>query len=192
MKKNLKYIIGIAIAFTVAVALFVAITPAYKTKANVNALTIRSSNTQNPVAANSTTTRVFMTPGTGTTTITNYTENADLLQNNVQFESSSTASTLAWQNEYSDDNVNWFEEDNFIQPTTLGVVISAFSGLANTDHASTTVVHRWNPGTVATSSKSFPTPPYPARYTRIKYFLPAGSANGTMWAQTTLKTFNNQ
>lgn len=181
MQKIIKIVVGV-LAFALIIVGVMQVTTL---KANVDGLDIRSTNTQNPLAANSTTTRSYMNAGTGTTTITSFTPLTDEISLMVQFEGSSTAAVLGWQYEWSNDNVNWFEED-------LPLSIAAGGTQANIDHASTTITHRWNPGTVATSSKAVRVPNIPARYTRVKFFIPIGGASGAVWAQMVNKSLNNQ
>lgn len=132
------------------------------------------------VNTTATTTATFMTPGTATSTLTMNTWNVDKADVWIHFIASSTASTLQWQYQYSNDNVTWYNEDYTIAPTTLGV--------ATFEHASTTITHRWTPGTTATSTKVVTIPDISSNFKRAVFSLVIGSANGRLWTDATIKS----
>lgn len=125
-----------------------------------------------------TSTVTYMTPGTATTTLSYSSDGVEKGALYVQFTASTSVATLAWTNQFSNNNIDWFEED--IYGSTIGV------SQVTIEHASTTVTHRWTPGnTIAsTSRKTLIIPSTPSKYTRFNFSLPIGSTNGAIWAQT--------
>lgn len=137
----------------------------------------------------------FMTPGTGTTTIAFLSHDLEEQYAHLFFTSSTSAARLDWQYQWSNGNSDgvdcssvqtaceWYEEDQ------VGVYTTA---LNNVEHASTTITHRWNPGstTAFTARKALAIPTNRAKYTRAQFFIPAGSTNGTLYVQF-VKTLPN-
>lgn len=134
--------------------------------------------------ATETTSPNYMTPGTATTTLTfNSTTQGDrALPDELNLYLQSTASTSAtvweWKYQYSMNNIDWFDED-MQTPSALT------PGLDTYEHASTTITHRWNPGstTASTTRKIFDVPTYGARYIRAVIGIGIGTANGSLWAE---------
>ena len=128
-----------------------------------------------------TTTVAYMTPGTATTTLSFNSADNEKNQLYLQLTASTSASILNWQYQFSNNNIDWFEEDAV--SSTVGVSPS------ETLHASTTITHSWKPGsTVAsTSLKTVSLPNVPAKYTRVQFFAPIGGGNSLVWAQVAQK-----
>lgn len=141
--------------------------------------------------SSATTSPNFMTAGTATTTFnlydtTQFFDDSGFDQNQlfIAFKASTSAATLQWQYEFSNNAVDWYEEDI---PVQYGVG----QGISTMDHASTTITHRWLPGsTVAsTSYKTLTIPNNAARYKRVVFSIPVGSTAGAVWAQAANKQY---
>ena len=145
--------------------------------------------------AAATTTKAFMTPGTGTSTtpvydayaqtfsggITSKSDKAGLL---VQFTGSSTASILGAAVEYSQDGIDWYRnfvvDPNQIATSTTSSTFSVVNPFAfSWKFASSTLgtASAVNPN-LSTAALLIPTP---FRYTRVVFTLTG--ANGAVWAQ---------
>lgn len=170
----------------------------HRAGANVNAINVRDLTETNFIGqSKATTTQAYLRPGTAlaTTTYVLYTEQSDINALNLTAVSSTSAAVFGWQYAYSNDpscsttaNCNWFEEDI---PAQYGLA----NGISTQDHASTTITHRWNPGSTiaSTTYKTIPLPQVAARYTLVRFFMVNGSAtNGSINARAALKSINNQ
>lgn len=86
---------------------------------------------------------------------------------------SSTATTVSWVIQYSNDNVNWFDADNIIAPV-VGVPIV---------HASST--NTWIVGTTTPQGKIITIPTVASLYKRVVFGATVGTS--TLWVQDTEK-----
>lgn len=140
-----------------------------------------------------TTTINYMTPGTGTTTITydtylsvqggipNNLSAAATLALGIQFHASSSNSILAWRYEYSTDNIDWYSDD------------AQIAGSATTSPTYAVKTFSENYWSFATSTggtsqsdkgmKLVRNIPTPTRYIRVVFYVPAGSANAAVWGE---------
>lgn len=133
-----------------------------------------------------TTTVAYMTPGTASTTLSwdNYTVDESFLF--IQFAAARGSSTLAWNEQFSNNNVDWYEEDNVAPPVGV-TAISRF------DHASTTVTHYWAPNSsvtaTSTARKMIKLSPSASYYRRVVFTAPIGgnAQTGELWAEVTAK-----
>lgn len=131
-----------------------------------------------------TTTPVFMTPGTATTTYTfaagdssfSPSRDADATYMFLQYNASTTASEVDWKYQFSNDNVDWFDEDG----TTATNAIT-------TTHASTTITHKWIPNLTGFSRKVVAVPFFASNYKRVVFTTPIGTANGSLWIMDNTK-----
>jgi hypothetical protein len=174
MNKYLKYILSsmTAILLFVVCGYFVAQTSVVQ--AAIQQLGLRTQ------TATATTTVAYMTPGTASTTITvdNSLNTPNEMSLYVQLTSSTTATVLNWEYEYSMDQIDWWDED--LTPTSVAIADT------QVQHSSTTITHVWNPGdaNASTSNKVFIMPnKYAARYSRVVFTLPIGVDNGALWAE---------
>lgn len=139
--------------------------------------------------ATATSSFAFITPGTGTSTVTydtfvnGSTQMPDKLALLIQFTASSTSSTLLTNIEYSNDGVDWYQKgiDDLLAttsaPVSLGNVpqyswlfasstpgLGAVSGTNNRDGRSIILN-------------------VPTRYVRAIFSMKIGGTNGSVWAQ---------
>lgn len=144
-------------------------------------------------SATATSTMSFMSPGAATTTY----QLDGLASNKVQemgeidsaavyiaFNASSSSSILAYQVQYSNNNVDWYGESASLSTANANI---ASTSNAVTQEASTTVTHLWSPGASGTSTKAILLPPLPAKHERLIFSIPVGSANGAIYFETALK-----
>lgn len=138
-----------------------------------------------------TTSPSYMTAGTATTSCIWANDSANYTSLLLQFTASTSGAILGWTYEFSNGNncdiagnssgsgCDWFEED--------GVILPATGVLAFMEHASTTITHRWQPGssTASTSLKAVPIPKVAAKYARARFFIPIGSTSGGVLATPT-------
>lgn len=136
-------------------------------------------------SATATSTVSYMTGGTATTT---YNLNgglntlmADVDQSNVfiQFTASTSASTLQWQVQRSNDGIDWFDEDATVAITSASNVVV---------HASSSL-NSWTPSntTASTSRKVITISRVASYYARLVFSIPPGSTGGAIWTQDTEK-----
>lgn len=130
----------------------------------------------------------YMTAGTATTTLTldncsderTAIDTASLL---IHFSSSTTPPTLKWRYQFSQDNIDWYEEDvalNSNATTTEAVrTFHEYSWL----YASTTPLA----GGTSEDALKLVTVPVPTRYVRAVFYLPAGSSPADVWADFIVK-----
>lgn len=120
----------------------------------------------------------YMTPGTATTTLTVSKDKGSVLSLFVAFTASTSPAILNWDYQFSNNGVDWYEEDNVIDPTTLAL-------LARFDHASTTVTHAWSPqsSTASTSYKVIDMPDTPSKFSRVRFTVPVGTVNSSIYAE---------
>jgi hypothetical protein len=136
-------------------------------------------------SATATTSPTYMTPGTATSTVVWDSREVDSNTVMIQFTASTSAARLDWYTQYSNNynpstgNGDWYNED---------ARLSSISGI---DHASTTVTHRWLPGstTASTSLKAVQVSEVASRWKRIVFFIPVGvsSTNGALYTEIAQK-----
>lgn len=181
-----KLITGIS-----ALALFLAFTPV----ASANSSYFSPS--ASTAAATSTVT--YMTPGNATTTVTydSYNLNgtnqsgtvnsfaADHALALVQFAASSTTSNLLINEEYSPDNVDWYQGSQTLidknATTTTTVSLSPVPQYSYLFASSTPGLGAITAANSATSTLAISIPT-PTRYIRLVFSLKLGGGNGALWA----------
>ena len=149
--------------------------------------------------AAATSTVSYMTPGTATTTLVidsfklvqSSTETPNPTAYNalslaIQFEATSTSSSLARYYEYSSDNIDWYPENEVttINATTTIEIqhrkLYQFSFPATSTPLS-------NAELPVTNGKArvhkIVDVPILARYVRVNFYIPVGSTNGAVWAE---------
>lgn len=152
--------------------------------------------------SSATTSPVYMTPGKATSTLTYDSYYVNSLGNTtktdsgvvlLQVSASSTATTIATDVEYSQDNIDWFQDGGVAVPafstTTRPVGLALVSDSIFT-FASTTAGRAAVGANQATTTRAFAINT-PTRYIRLVFTMPVGSANGTVWAQFVPAKENN-
>ena len=124
----------------------------------------------NNVTNNGTTTRSYIAVGNASTTLTANVGSADETWMYLHIVSSSSASTLRWEVEYSLDNADFYGEDMASSSVMNNVVKATFI-----DHSSTTPIHRWNPGRTATTTKMVKLPAGVGNYVRVSFSALGGN-----------------
>lgn len=146
-------------------------------------LDIRSTNTTNPMA---TTTVNYMTPGTGTTTLSLYTANTDQVDLNVLYNASGTQSILKWRYEESPDNLNWYADSNeLVANATTTTVVRDFAEYSWVYATSTAGTSQAN-----VALKHIKVPNIASPYWRAVFYVPAGAGNGAVYVQSVQKSAN--
>jgi hypothetical protein len=142
--------------------------------------------------SSATTSPNYMTTGTATTTLSmdahsfgesSKIDNASLL---VQFHaSSSLASTLNFRFQFSDDNINWYDENEVLNSNaTTTQITHGFHEYTWLQAASTTEKSTIGNGTATSSQSSrLISIPTPTRYVRTLFYVPAGSQNAAVYAE---------
>lgn len=154
----------------------------------------------NTSTATATSTIAFMTPGTGTTTLT-----YDAFQYNstngrfgsgrtsvndailaFQYTGSSSVATTALnvRLEYSDDNVDWYPlslETTTTATDTPMTRYQEFQFIMDDAHEATDGVLGTSVGT--RQHQALKVDDMPTRYVRAVFYVPAGSVNGSLWAE---------
>ena len=170
MKTLKKFLIGLSAIALIAVFAFLLAQNPNNAKANPSRFAHNYTAQATSTLVSATSTLTFITDGA---------DRADLL---LIYRASSSAASLKWTYEYSNNSIDWFGEDYI-----------AAQNNTNAIHASTTPVHFWTPsdwtavGTTSSSSiKSILNIPVSnANYMRVK-FNPVG-ANGLIWADAIVK-----
>lgn len=141
-----------------------------------------------------TTSPVYMTPGTGTTTVTidnmsggTYASDSAvvLMQITATSTTDSTAPILGVRIDGSYNGVDWYTQSNNITTTGTSTILTGFSGDYRINFASSTA----NLGASATTSRvheSFKIDT-PLRYTRAVFYAPIGGGNMALWANLVAK-----
>lgn len=137
--------------------------------------------------AAATSTRVYMTPGTATTTLVfdSYLQgqirgvNQGVLL--TQLTASSTATTLKINEEVSQDGIDWYA-DNTMEGTTTNVYSLSPANSYFYQYSSTTPNGAVVPATANQGFKAV-TLDFPTRFIRIFYTLALGGTNGAVWGQ---------
>ena len=127
--------------------------------------------------AAATTTIVYMTPGTGTTTLAydsldNGSDSAVLL---TQFTASSTSATLAIRLQYSQNGIDWYD-DNLLSSTNSTTTAVKTVNVANS--------YAWAAAAAGANLKAIDVPT-PTRYVRAIYSVTG--ANAGVWASLVAK-----
>lgn len=121
-----------------------------------------------------TTSIAYMTAGTGTTTSPTFvTALADQLDLNIVLSASSTASTLNWRYEFSDNNVDWYTEAGDTTSNATTSILTRDGKIYSWTFASSTT----GSGNDTRAFQHVKIKDIAAAYTRVIFFLPAGSAN---------------
>lgn len=178
MNKTLKTVLTVIVVAAVLLGI-VSLLKTEKAKAQPSDFRLEVSSTVG------TSTRVYMTPGTATTTTSAILmADIDKVDLYTLFTASTTAAYLQWRYEYSLNQVDWYNDDSIVTPTT-------FAGLSNLVHASTTINHQWAPGntTASTTGKVLTLPETTANFVRVVFSIPTGvsSSNGAIWYALALK-----
>lgn len=132
--------------------------------------------TTTPGEASATTTVTYFLPTSATTTITGYSNRADLIDLNLLEVASSTATAWLYTVQFSPNyvsatgNGDWYNED--CSTITSNILIT---------HGAGQCVHTWTPGTTATVKKNFSIGTTQARWFRINF--QATVAGGSLYAQ---------
>ena len=138
-----------------------------------------------------TSTLAYLSAGTGTTTLTfdlgaSGAQGADSAILNTQFTASSTSSVLKVYLEYSQDGVDWYQNNLGTQATT-----SAQQDIGTSEQYFLWKFASSTPGYGAITNTNITnkviTIPTPERYVRATYTMPAGSSAGAIWASFVAK-----
>ena len=139
-----------------------------------------------------TTSLTYMTGGTGTTTLSFATENADIVAYNLMLGSSTTVPTLCSRTQYSMNNVDWFAEteDLNVNATTTNLTRDAKETCWL--YASTTPnSSKYTTGTGSATTTyvyiQYKVKDIVASYMRTLFYLPAGSAASNLWVEAVKK-----
>lgn len=177
--KLLKYIIGLVVIASVGLMV---------TQVDANApyfLRVFSNVLATPATFyTSTSTPVFMSPGTATTTVvmnsqfTGYDEAALL----IQLTSSTTATELRWIYQFSQDAKDWYDEsvENSTNATTTNV--SMTPKVYRWVFASSTDI-RGGTGIANTIARKLVMVPTPTQYTRVIFYIPIGLGNASLYTE---------
>lgn len=179
MKKNYKKIIASAI---ILLGILGGVNYAHANPSGFGATQQTSSATTSPV---------YLTPGTGTSTLTfdsygGSSSPALALKNNdafalLRFAGSSTASVLGINAEYSQDCIDWYSDSLVTAPTTTAVNSLNVNNSMSWTFASSTVGGKGlNATTGATSTKAIRLQT-PTRCMRLVFSITGG--NGALWGQ---------
>ena len=168
--------------------LYVVLVLPMMTHANPSGLALCATSANN----NATTAPSFMTPGTATTTVFCPTDGADQLDLDIVLKASSSAAVggteLRYRYEYSHNNVDWYIGQEEIVPTeaTSTVRVPANFTEYAWKYASSTA--EASAGNADTAFKRVQIKDIGSKYFRVKLYLPAGSANGTVYAEIVKKS----
>lgn len=187
-----KFEIGAVFAVVCAALFAVFIFTSHKAEANPLGFSCSSQ------TGNATTTNAFMTPGTATSTLlfdtycvtgtnqqnTGNTFVASDLNLLTQLQASSTATVLNITAEYSQDGIDWYQ-DNYVATVSTTTVTSNYVSDISTPNSYKWTFASSTTGGVATANNNRIGKVIhlhvPTRFVRIVYTLASGSTNGTIW-----------
>lgn len=180
----------IKISFLAGVAIIagfsILINPASANPSDLNRVFMTKNGGSSSQTIVSTSTGVTYTgPSTATTSFPFSSDRTDQLDLNLSVSGSSSATTLIWTYEFSNDNLscdtqptacNWFPESG-----------SSIDSINTVTYSSSTVIHSWKPadGAFATSSLNVTVPSVASRYTRVLFQMT--QASGTLYAEVARK-----
>lgn len=181
-----KKISGIKVSVIVILALLgiLSVTDTKSVKANPSFFTEGKS-------ASASTTLSFLSPGNGTTTVTfNPTLDGNFAALNDggtvllgQFTSSSTAPTLKFRREISQDGIDWYPDSVVLASNATTTALAGNFGEYSISFATTTDNVNNPPGSGTNIRLHFSIAiASPTRYTRFVFYVPAGGVNGGLWA----------
>lgn len=114
----------------------------------------------------------YMTAGVSTTTSQTFkTALADQLDLNIMMVASSTASTLNWRYEFSDNNVDWYTESGDTTSNATTSIITRDGKIYSWVFASSTS----GTGNATRAFQHIKIKDIAAAYTRVIFFIPPGS-----------------
>jgi hypothetical protein len=185
LKKHVVPIVLIAAGLFLAILAVLLYAP-MRTNANPSKVTIYSTDPDFASTSPShiaTSTLNFMRPGTATTTLSAPIDGIDQVDLFILFKASTTNSTLRWRYEYSHNNVDWYLGQEEMVPTeaTSTVNVPATFTEYAWKYASSTA--EASAGNADTAFKRVQVKDLGARYMRVKFYLPTGSANGAVYAE---------
>lgn len=163
--------LAIVITALAALCLLLGIVSMSPQNSKASGFSLSAHDTNNDSGA--TTTQSFLTSGNASTTFATFTPQADQIRQNWVFVASSTSSCLQWQNSYSNNNVDWYGEDN----------ASTTNKLAN--EAPGPLIHVWCPAISGTSTLMTLISTAGEKYSRTQFV--ATGANGSVYLQEILK-----
>lgn len=140
----------------------------------------------NGTTTTATTSVVYMSPGAATTTYSfdagaGAAGSTDGAVFTVQLIGSSTATTLNIAFEYSQDNVNWYNDRLITSASTTQTFNLNSPNIYQWSFSSTSV--QGGVAGITTTNRRIITVPTPTRYVRAVLTLPAGSLNGSVWGE---------
>jgi len=185
MKKIIYWLIGIAIVVGLG----------YYYKTNQPAFFGGVFQTDAPIyltGNSATTTKIYLSSigtagATATSTVTINTYGVESVDMNLQYVASTTSSNLVWILEFSDNNIDWYNED-----------VASVAGSVVTHNATATstpalTMHSWTPGAIgnpqAPFMKNTTITPIASRYMRVSFS--SWAANGSLWGEVILKRPTN-
>jgi hypothetical protein len=140
------------------------------------------------IAGASTSTLAYMTPGTGTTTLTynntiNGLDSASIL---IQYTATTTGSpVLKMRVEHSQDGVDWYSEAGILTSNASTTNLTgSFADYQFNIATSTSVI---GPSGSVTRINQLVRINTPLKYNRAVFYVPAGGGNGGLWAQLVAK-----
>lgn len=100
----------------------------------------------------------------------------------IQFTASSTTSVLGWKYEYSQDGIDWYEDD-YMDAGRLSTssIVNVSAGYTQTWTFASSTVGGQTPAASNQISGKLVTVPVPMRYVRVVFYS-ASTARGAVWA----------
>lgn len=138
-----------------------------------------TASTGTSVGSFSTTTLFYLSatgdnPTTASTTLSCDTKDADLVDINLNFRATSTATVLMYEVQFSHNNVDWFAEDTKSVDSTIA-----------TSHGKNGTVHTISVDHTATTTRNIGVDPVASRWMRVRFMVRGG--NGVIWAIANLR-----
>jgi len=191
MKKNIFF----GVIFTLVMVFILSSLPGIIRFAGASASALFTQKT-----STATTSPSFMTPGTATTTYQidsggTFGDGSKLTTLNGQDQvymflmttASTSATTFAYQIQYSNNNIDWYGESINQGQNYTAIPLSGTASIML--ESTSTVTHYYTPGVTTATTRAILLPPVIAQHERVIFTLPtiSGNVNGSVYAEFNIK-----
>lgn len=132
------------------------------------------------------TTATFMIGGQATTTVTRVADGYQQISYLVSLGASTTAPTLCWKNQYSNNNTDWYTEDLVYASSTLHLTTEKEECWTYATTTTTNLISMGSNGVTLFVGRKIVVPNLDTQYVRTQFYL-SGTGRGMLDVRTSLK-----